>query len=154
MSNKTYRDGAKSSVLVMEPDRRDLEVVLAFDQFLDAKTSDNIASWLTEGHLRGGIKPDMILCHSTDGASNAVGSAKEFKAIVAVTRENHITHYTCMAHQVNRAARYASGSGDFVNNANVELSAVLKKMHEINARVYRSESRLKVLFKVQQERGR
>jgi hypothetical protein len=48
---------------------------------------------------------------------------------------------------VNRSAKYTFlGTGDFCRNKNEELLAVLKKMHEINGRVYCSETQLKVLF--------
>ena len=141
-------------VKFMEPNPSDLEVVLSFDRFPDAKTAKNIAQWLKIGHLRGGIKPDYLLCHSTDGASNAKGSAMEYKAILAAMKAKDITHYTCYAHQVNRSAKFASGTGDYVENSNVELSVVLKKMHEINSRIFRNESRLKVLYQVQKDRNR
>jgi hypothetical protein len=68
--------------------------------------------------------------------------------------DRDIRHYVCMAHQVNRSAKYASGTGDFRFNQNPELGALLKKMHEINGRIYRSETRLKVLFAVQKEKNR
>jgi hypothetical protein len=155
LSNRTYNDGAKKQVVMIESEKRDLEVVLAFDQFNEAKTSSNIAAWLTAGHARGGIKADYVLCHATDGASNAVGASMEFQAITSKLKEDgDIRHYVCMAHQVNRSAKYASGTGDFRLNRNEELSSVLKKMHEINGRVYRSETRLKVLFQVQKANKR
>ena len=134
--------------------KSDLEFVLAFDQFEDSKTAANIADWLLEGHVRGGLKPSMILCHATDGASNAVGSAPAFEEITRHMRSSLMAHYICMAHQVNRAAKFASGTGDFKENANEELSAVLRKMHDINGRIFRNEERLKVLYKVQKERNR
>jgi hypothetical protein len=59
-------------------EKTDLETVLLFDQFPEAKTSSNIAKWLREGHLCGGIKPNFIRCHSADGTLNAVGSSLEF----------------------------------------------------------------------------
>jgi hypothetical protein len=154
VSNKTYKERAKNSILMMEPERSDLEVVLSFEHFREAKTSENIAAWLHKSHLRGGLKPDYILCHATDGASNAVGSAAGYKAITESLRETEIEHYTCFAHQVNRSAKFASGTGDFKDNANEELSAVIQKLHEINGRIYRNEGRLQVLYGVQNERGR
>jgi hypothetical protein len=154
MSNKAYKDIPKDEILMVEPDKKDLEVVLAFDQFEQMKTSANIAQWLKTGHLRGGLRPSYIMCHATDGASNAVGSAMEFQAIARAARETDIRHYTCFAHQVNRSAKFASGTGDFRVNMNEDLSGVLKKMHEINGRVYRNEKRLKVLYAVQKERNR
>jgi hypothetical protein len=137
-----------------QPDKSDLEAVLSFEHFTDAKTSENIAEWLHTSHLRGGLKPDYILCHSTDGASNAVGSAVEYKAITEKMTESAIAHYVCFAHQVNRSAKFASGTGDFKENENETLSDVLRKMHEINGRIFRNEARLKVLFGVQDEMGR
>jgi hypothetical protein len=154
MSNKSYRDGQKSLILMVEPNKCDLEAVLSFEKFPDMKTSANIATWLRKGHLRGGLKPEYILCHATDGASNAVGSALEFAAITRESRETDIRTYVCLAHQVNRSAKWASGTGDFRVNLNQELSTVLKKLHEINARVYRNEGRLKILFKVQKDKKR
>jgi hypothetical protein len=68
-----YNNSAKKQFVMIESKKRDLETVLAFDQF-KAKTSSNIAAWLTAGHARGGIRADYILCHATEGASNAVGA--------------------------------------------------------------------------------
>jgi hypothetical protein len=154
MSTRTFKEMAKGHVLALEEEMHDLETVLAFNQFGGPKTSKNIASWLQKGHELAGIKPSMISSHSTDGASNAVGSAIEYQELTNYLRETEIQHYTCFAHQVNRSARYASGTGDFATNQNEDMSAVLKKMHEINGRIFRSEKRLEVLFKVQRERGR
>jgi hypothetical protein len=75
-----------------------------------------------------------------------------FWAMTDATKADSIRHYTCYAHQVNRAAKYALGTGDFVQNNNAELGKVIKKMHKINARVYRSETCLKVLFQVQKDK--
>ena len=154
MSKRTYNEGGKNFVKFVQPTPSDLEVVLSFDQFPEAKTAKNIAQWLQLGHVRGGIKPDYLLCHSTDGASNAKGSAMEYKAILASMKSKDIVHYTCFAHQVNRSAKFASGMGDFVENSNIELSDVLKKMHAINSRIYRNEGRLKVLYQVQKDNKR
>lgn len=154
MSDRSFREITGGQVLGIEKDREDLEFILAFDQFTGLKTSKNIAEWLRKGHERAGIKPEMISSHSTDGASNAVGSALEFKAITEYLRETEIQHYTCFAHQVNRSAKFASGTGDFAVNQNPDLSLVLNKMHEINGRIIRNEKRLKILFDVQKERNR
>jgi hypothetical protein len=141
-------------VLVTPLEKRDLETVIAFKQLPESKTSANIAAWLKTSHTRAGLDPQYIMCHSTDGASNAVGSSMEFQAMTDALKADSIRHYTCYAHQVNRSAKYASGTEDFKENKNVELAKVLKKMHKINARVYRSETRLKVLFEVQKQRER
>jgi hypothetical protein len=141
-------------VLSAFSEKTDLETVIAFERFSDSKTSKNIASWLRTSHTRAGLKPDYILCHSTDGASNAVGSSMEFKAMTDAVKKSSIRHYTCFAHQVNRAAKFASGTGEFRYNANEDLSEVLNKMHEINGRIRRNETRMKVLFDVQRRRNR
>jgi hypothetical protein len=92
------------------------------------------------------------MCHATDGASDAVGSSMEFQAMKDATKPDSIQHYTCYAHHVNRVAKYASGTGDSVQNNNAELGKVIKKMHKINACVYCSETCLKVLFQVQKDK--
>ena len=137
---------------MVEGEKSDLETVIAFEQFPEAKTANNIAAWLRASHTRAGLIPEYIMCHATDGASNAVASSLAFTAMTNAVKGESIRHYICAAHQVNRAARYASGTGDFQYNANEELSNVLKKLHEINGRIYRNETRLKVLFKVQKEK--
>ena len=78
----------------------------------------------------------------------------EFNAIIAAARQDDITHYICMAHQVNRAAKWASGTGGYTKNMNEELSQTLEKMHEINGKIYRNEKRLKVLYDVQRQKKR
>jgi hypothetical protein len=92
------------------------------------------------------------MCHAPDGASNAVGSSLEFQAMTDATKADSIWHYTCYAHQINQAAKYASGTGDFKDNKNVKLGNVIKKLHKINACVYCSETRLQLLFKVQKDK--
>jgi hypothetical protein len=154
VSNRSYNDGAKNLVVLEVSEKTDLETVIAFEKFADAKTGKNIADWLLACHLKAGLKSEYIMCHSTDGASNAVASSMEFQAMTNVVKESSIRHYTCFAHQVNRSAKFASGTGDFKNQANLELAKVLKKMHEINGRIHRSETRLKVLFGVQTKRKR
>jgi hypothetical protein len=154
LSHRTYNKGAKQHNVVAEDEKRDLETILVFDQFGELKTAANIASWPVNGHNQGGIKADYILCHVTDGASNAVASSLEFQGITSGLKETrNISHSVYMAHKVNRSAKYASGTGDFCINQNPELAAILKKMHEINGRIYRSKARLNILFQVQREKN-
>jgi hypothetical protein len=104
-------DGAKKQVVMALQEKTDLETVFLFDQFPEAKTSSNIAKWRRRGHLRGGIKPNYIMCHSADGASNGVGSSLQFQASTSYLKEScEIHHYMCFAHQVNQSAWYASGT--------------------------------------------
>ena len=66
----------------------------------------------------------------------------------------NITHEKCHAHQNNRAAKYASGTGGFVSNANLDLSRVLEKSHGILTRILRSTHQMKVLHNVQETNER
>jgi glycerate kinase len=74
------------------------EAVIAFEQFQDSKTALNIAKWLKTSHTKAGLKPEYIMCHATDGASNAVGSSLEFQAMTdaATTKADSIRHYCTM----------------------------------------------------------
>jgi hypothetical protein len=76
----------------------------------------------------------------------------EFQAMTDATEADSIWHYACYAHQVNQAAKYASGTGDFLQNNNAELGEVIKETHKINVRVYCSETCLKVLFQVRKDK--
>jgi glycerate kinase len=96
-------------VAVTPVEKSDLETVVAFEQFPESKTAVNIAEWLKTSHMKAGLKLECIMCHATDGASNAVGSTMEIQAMTDATKADSIRHYTCYAHQVNRAAKYASG---------------------------------------------
>ena len=95
ISNKTLKE-QKGKALVPENSKSDLEFVLAFDHFPESKTAANIADWLLEGHVHGGLKPSMILSHATDGASNAIGSANAFEQITRHMRSSAMAHYICM----------------------------------------------------------
>jgi hypothetical protein len=149
VSNKLYHDTAKNMVVTALSEKSDLETVVAFERFHEAKTSKNIAEWLRATHVKAVLRGQFILCHLTNGASNAVGLSMEFQAIMDTTKSSLIRHYTCYAHRINCSAKFSAGTGDFVANEHKELSDVLKKLHEINGHVYRSKARLKILFAVQ-----
>jgi hypothetical protein len=65
-----------------------------------------------------------------------------------------MNHHKCLAHQTNRSAKYASGTGDFATCANPRLAQVLDKAHKIVARVHRSPARLDLIKKVQTDAKR
>lgn len=109
---------------------------------------------MQKSHEAKGIKADYLLSHNTDGASNAVKSARVFERRTEATRSTSLSHDTCHAHQNNRSAKYASGTGDYAINTNPDLSQVLNKSHAILGRIVRSEKRLKVLHAVQTRVGR
>jgi hypothetical protein len=152
VSNRSYNEGAKNLVVLEVSEKTNLEIVIAFQKFSDCKTGKNISEWLLFSHLKSGLKGEYIMCHSTDGVSNAIASSMEFQAMTNAVKVSSIRHYTCYTHQENRSAKFASGTGDFKHQANPELAKVLKKLHKINGRIYRSETRLKILFGVQTQK--
>lgn len=154
MSVKTHKSLGKASLVVPDNDLEDLEAVIAFNKFGRMKTAQNIADWLKTVHANAGLKAEFVSSHSTDGASNAVGSALIYQAVTNYMRETSVQHYVCFAHQVNRSARFAAGTGDFKVSNNETLAFVLKKLHDINSRIFRNEKRLKVFFDVQRRRNR
>lgn len=126
-----------------------METVNSFKRFDGGHTGKAIGKWLAEEHASKGLLPQYVGYHCTDGASNAVASACEYDMLTSINRSSIFTHYKCLAHQTNRSAKYASGMGDFKENANPRLSKVLEKAHTIIARVHRSTARLDVLREVQ-----
>jgi hypothetical protein len=105
-------------------------------------------------HAKAGLNGQFIMCHLTEGASNAIGSSMEFQSMMDAIKSSLICHYTCYARQVNGLAKFASGTGDFVTYDNKDLLVVLKKLHEINGCVFCSKARLKILFAVQAKKNR
>jgi hypothetical protein len=75
VSNRSFNDGVKNLVQLAQSDKSDLEAVIAFEKFPESKTGKNIAEWLRQSHSKAGLKGEYIMCHSTDGASNAVASS-------------------------------------------------------------------------------
>jgi hypothetical protein len=140
VSNRLFNDGAKNLIRMAQLERSGLKAMIAFQKFPEAKTRKNIAGWLLVSHLKAGLKGEYIMCHSTDGVSNAIVSSMEFKAMTNAVKDSSIRHYTCYAQKVNRSAKYALGTGDFKSPANIELAKVLKKLHEINSRVFCNET--------------
>jgi hypothetical protein len=100
-------------------------------------------------HASKGLLPAYVGYHSTDGASNAVASANHYELLTEMNRDAPIHHDKCMAHQNNRSAKYASGTGDFKHCRNSVLRDVLVKTHNIIGRVHRSIHRIKIVRDVQ-----
>jgi hypothetical protein len=50
-------------VAVTPLEKRDLETVIAFEQFPESKTAINIAEWLKTSHTKAGLKLEYIMCH-------------------------------------------------------------------------------------------
>jgi hypothetical protein len=98
--------------------------------------------------------PQYVGYHCTDGASNAVASVNEYEILTEINRDTPINHQKCLAHQTNRSAKYASGTGDFKICANEDLRDILEKAHTIIARVHRSPSRIQVMKNLQRNAKR
>ena len=131
-----------------------LEAVISFKRFDAAHTGQEVGAWLAAEHEAKGLLPEYVAFHSTDGASNAVASVNEYEALTEMNRSSPIHHHVCLAHQTNRSAKYASGTGDFKVCANTGLSEVLNKCHTILAHVHRSSARLEVIRQVQKDANR
>jgi hypothetical protein len=101
-----------------------------------------------------GLKAEYVGFHCTDGASNAVKSMEVYQMLTEINRSTPIAYEKCHAHQCNRSCKYAAGTGEFVENKNVDLWAVLTKCHRILARVLRSSNRMKILKDVQVRKER
>ena len=93
--------------------------------------------------------PQYVGYHCTDGASNAVASVNEYEILTEINRDTPINHQKGLAHQTNRSAKYASGTGDFKICANEDLRDILEKARTIIARVHQSPSRIQVMKNLQ-----
>lgn len=154
ISSKTIKELGANMLAISNGELKDLEFVVNFQLFSEKKTGAAIGRWLVLSHEEKGIHPKFVGHHSTDGASNAVKSKEEYDWMTQLNRSTTMEHEKCHAHQNERSGRYASGTGDYVDNANEELSVVLRKCHKIMARLHRSEARLKILTTVQERNQR
>jgi hypothetical protein len=126
-------------------------VVLSFKRFNGAKTGIGVMTWLYDEHLEKGLKPSYAVYHATDGASNAVASANHYRLLVEMNGvyKSRILHNTCLAHQNNRSAKFASGTGDFKMCSSPVLQDILNKVHQIIAQVHRTHHRINAICQVQ-----
>ena len=113
MSMKTLDEVGPEILLHPSHGLDDLEYVLNFESFPLQKTGSNIAQWLIKSHTDVGLHPNYVMHHATDGASNAILSAKEFEALTRDVRESTMTFSTCSAHQIHWSALYAAGDPSF-----------------------------------------
>jgi hypothetical protein len=154
VSKKTLNEGANSFLATTFGSLEQCETVNSFKRFDSPHTGKNIGEWLAAEHKSKGLLPQYVMYHCTDGASNAVASFNTYEMITELNRDTPIEHVKCLAHQTNRSAKYASGTGDFRDNANPRLFEVLSKCHRIVARVHRSSARIKVVKDVQIQANR
>ena len=149
ISQQTLNEGLNKSLLLEDGGLSCLEAVISFKKFDGAKTGHGIGTWMMNEHTTKGLLPSYVGYHSTDGASNAVASANHYELLTEMNRDSAIHHDKCMAHQNNRSAKFASGTGDFRVCSNPTLRVVLNKTHNIVARIHRAPHRLKVVREVQ-----
>ena len=154
VSQQTLNEGASVHLACRDGVLSQCESVIAFKHFGSRHTGKEVGKWLVDQHNAKGLLPMYVGYHCTDGASNAVASANEYEALTLINKDVPINHKTCLAHQANRSAKYASGTGGFSQNANEVLSEILNKTHSIVARLHRSSARIRVLKEVQIESKR
>jgi hypothetical protein len=116
---------------------------VSFKLFTGAKTGVGVGQWLYNKHLLKGLKPHYVIYHATDGALNAVASAFHYRLL------SEILHNTCLAHQNNPSAKFASGTEDFKICSNPVLRGILNKVHQIIAWVHQTSHWIKVVRDVQ-----
>jgi hypothetical protein len=149
VSQKTLKEGAADQLTMTKGILECMETVVSFKKFDGPKTGLGIGTWLAEEHAGKGLLPAYVGYHSTDGASNAVSSANHYELLTEINRGATLEHDKCMAHQNNRSAKFASGTGDFRVCSNIDLREILNKTHRIINRVHRSAARIKVVRDVQ-----
>jgi hypothetical protein len=149
VSKQTLNEGASDLLASTIGDLDQCEAVISFKRFEGAHTGKGVGAWLEYEHKAKGLLPQYVGYHFTDGASNAVASVNEYEFLTEMNRDTPINHQKCLAHQTNRSAKYASGTGDFKECSNEELRDVLHKAHSIIESVQRSSNRIKVIKEVQ-----
>jgi hypothetical protein len=149
VSQQTLRQGGQSKLAIEKGNLAGMETVLSFKKFDGVKSGVGIGQWMVAEHASKGLLPAYVGYHSTDGAANAVASINHYELMTEMNRDAPIDHEKCMAHQNNRSAKYASGTGDFKTCSNYDLKTVLIKAHNIIHRVHRSPHRIKVVRDVQ-----
>lgn len=149
VSKQTLNEGASNLLACTIGKLDQMETVNSFKRFDAPHTGKGVGAWLAFEHEAKGLLPKYVGYHCTDGASNAVASVNEYELLTEMNRDTPINHQKCLAHQTNRSAKFASGTGDFKDCSNKELRDVLDKAHVIIARVHRSPARIKVIKDVQ-----
>ena len=149
VSKQTLNEGARALLACPTGVLQQLETVNSFKRFDGAHTGKGVGKWLADQHQEKGLLPNYVGYHCTDGASNAVASANEYEVLTEMNRDIPFSHQKCLAHQTNRSAKYASGTGDFVECANETLRDVLVKTHTIVTRVHKSAKRIEVIKDIQ-----
>jgi hypothetical protein len=156
MSKQTLNEGAAKLLVSNVGVLSQCETVIAFKRFEGSHTAAGVGRWLADEHQAKGLLPSYVCFHCTDGAANAVASVSEYELLTEMNRDAKVHHQKCLAHQANRAAKFASGTGDFKVCANKGLADVLTKMHTIVARVHRSGARIAIIreeqFKMKRSR--
>ena len=115
-----------------KPTLETLECILNFERFDKPKTIDNVSEWIYESLSEGNIKDGDVNQLSADGASNSIGAVSEYEALSRTHRSNDVSFTVCLAHQNERSGGLASGTIEFAEPKNAELSTVINKSHKIH----------------------
>lgn len=139
------------------PQVANLEIPLNFECFNQSKTVDVVAQWMDESIKESNLEASDFCQLVADGGSNAIGSVQEYEVLTRTSengRSNSQEFNVCVAHQNQRSAARACGTGDFVQNENEELCAILKKSHEIQERTHRNSNRMNEYVTVAERKER
>ena len=137
-----------------QPNLECAEFVMNFEKFDKPKTIDNCAEWMDDSFRASRVKSGDFSQLCADGASNAIGSVVEYEVGSRKDRSGSLDFNVCYTHQNERSGIWASGSGDFKDQPNCELGAVLVKNHTIQTSLNRNGTRLGVYRSIQNQKGR
>jgi hypothetical protein len=113
VSKTTLNEGAARELVSPVGVLSQCETVNSFKRFYGSHTAAGVGRWLADEHEAKGLLPSYVGFHCTDGASNAVASVNELELLTEMNRDAKIHHQKCLAHQANRSAKFASGTGNF-----------------------------------------
>ena len=154
VSKQSLNEGARTFLACPSGILDQLETVNSFRKFDGLHTGKGIGQWLADEHESCGLLPQYVGYHCTDGAANAVASANEYQLLTEMNTDSPFNHQKCLAHQANRSAKYASGTGEYVENSNPQLFEVLRKTHRLVARVHKSSACITVMREIQTDAKR
>lgn len=130
------------------------QVLLDFCCWTEAKTGNNIGSWLEQCHKDVGCKPNYITSHIVDGAANVEKSVQTLQWNTSDDRLQKIIADGCDAHKINTTASMASGTSKHVDNLNPELGKSLMLLHGWLVKFVNYKAYQDVLTNVRKEHGR
>ena len=118
-----------SPFIQAKPTLETLECILNFERFDKPKTIDNVSEWISESLSESNIKDGDVSQLSAVGASNSIGAVSEYEDLSSTRCSNNVSFTVCLAHQNECSGGLASGTIEFADPKNAELSTVINKSH-------------------------